>query len=81
MSVTASAKTGTAIDLRETIATAIYRGRNGRGCKPWHHQPHSHREPYYADAVEALAAISEAGLVVVPREPTGARIAAQESKP
>lgn len=50
----------------ERAALAIYVGRNGAGCRPWHSLPKSHREPYLKDARAALEAI---------REPTAAMLA------
>lgn len=45
-------------DMVERVAKAIYEARNGRGCKPFAHQPQSHRDPYRADARAALREVS-----------------------
>lgn len=44
--------------MLQTVAKAIYDGRNGRGCIPWSHQPKAHQEPYLADARAAISALS-----------------------
>lgn len=43
----------------ETVARAIYEGRNGAGCRPWSRLPRSHREPYLGDARAAILALRE----------------------
>jgi hypothetical protein len=43
----------------ERVARNIYECRNGFGCKPWVHQPLSHRDAYLKDARVAIAAMRE----------------------
>lgn len=42
----------------ELVAKAIYEGRNGYGCVPWHRQSTAHKTPYLKDARAALAALA-----------------------
>lgn len=42
--------------LVETVARAIYEGRNGPGCKPWSIVTKAHKEPYLSDARAAIRA-------------------------
>lgn len=41
----------------ESVARAIYEGRNGGGATPWPQQTKAHREPYLADARAAIQTI------------------------
>lgn len=43
----------------ETVARAIYEGRNGAGCRAWGTLPKAHQIPYIADAHVAIAALAE----------------------
>lgn len=52
--------------LAETIARAIYEGRNGPGCKPWSICTKAHKEPYLKDAVAAISAIASADFKIEP---------------
>ncbi len=47
------------MDMIETVAKAIYEGRNGAGCKPWSRLPSGHKAPYLGDAMIALEAMRE----------------------
>ncbi len=62
--------------ISDTIARAIYEGRNGKGCKLWGSQTKAHKEPYLLDAQAALSALKAEGFVVVPAEPTDKMICA-----
>ena len=59
-------------EIIETMARAIYNGRNGPGCTSWGRLPGRHKEPYISDARAALYAAETAGWVMVPKEPTEA---------
>lgn len=48
-----------ASEMQERIARAIYEGRNGARCVPWHRQPHAHKAPYQADAIAVMKAMLE----------------------
>lgn len=43
----------------KAVASAIYHGRNGHGCKPWSRLPKAHQEPYLSDARAAIAALDK----------------------
>jgi len=57
-------------EIIETMARAIYNGRNGPGCTSWGRLPGRHKAPYLGDARAALSAAEAAGWVMVPKEPT-----------
>lgn len=79
---------GDVTPIRETIARAIAVGHgHGDPDLPWHPQgrSHPHARPLWQwhldDADRALRGIGEAGLVVVPREPTLAMLEAAPARP
>lgn len=54
-------------EMIDRVAHAIYKGRNGHGCKPWRLLTKAHKAPYIGDAREALVEI---------RDPTEAMVKA-----
>ncbi len=67
-------------ELRERIAKALYCANYDGDKRPWAERLDWERELYLISADAVLAEIAAAGLVLVPREPTGDMLSAGEWK-